>query len=255
MDPRQLAPFRSDPGRAGLFLDFDGTLSEIVADPGAARLVEGAERALADLAGRFALVAIVSGRSAQQLVEWVGPQIEIWGLHGAERARGGTVELTEVAAGHLPLMQRVLAEVRRQAGPDVLVEDKGVMIGLHYRAAGDRRAAKQEAERLAAEMAERYGVVLGTGRLVVELRPPVRFSKADVIARRARDLGLEAALFAGDDVVDLPAFDALDELARQGLATLRVAIDSDESPRELLARADVVVDGPSGLVRWLSGLV
>jgi sugar/nucleoside kinase (ribokinase family) len=46
----------------------------------------------------------------------------------------------------------------------------------------------------------------------------------------------------------------LDELAREGVTTLRVAVRSDESPEALLHRADVVVDGPSGVVKFLAEL-
>ena len=61
-------------------------------------------------------------------------------------------------------------------------------------------------------------------------------------------------MFVGDDVVDLPAFDALDELARKGLTTLRVAVRSSEAPEELLERADVIVDGPVGVLGLLEDL-
>jgi trehalose 6-phosphate phosphatase len=76
-----------------------------------------------------------------------------------------------------------------------------------------------------------------------------------VVSERARAAHLEAVMFVGDDTVDLPAFDALDELSEQGVATLRVAVRSDESPPELLERADVVVDGPPGVLDFLSRLL
>ncbi|MCA1704111.1 MAG: hypothetical protein LC808_12945, partial [Actinobacteria bacterium] len=66
------------PETTGLFLDFDGTLSEIVHVPSEARPATGARKVLIDLARHFGLVAIVSGRSAHQLLEWLGETIEIW---------------------------------------------------------------------------------------------------------------------------------------------------------------------------------
>ena len=62
MDP--LSSFRSHEGRAGVLLDFDGTLSPIVARPELARIRDGARDAIARLVGRYAVVAIVSGRTA-----------------------------------------------------------------------------------------------------------------------------------------------------------------------------------------------
>ena len=67
------------------------------------------------------------------------------------------------------------------------------------------------------------------------------------------DLG--AACFLGDDFGDLPAFDALDELAAAGRSTVKVAVRSNEAPPEMLARADVVVDGPEGAKDVLEGLL
>ncbi len=77
-------------------------------------------------------------------------------------------------------------------------------------------------------------------------------SPQQVVRERAE--GLAAAAFAGDDRVDLPGFDALDELAAEGMTTVRVGVRSDEAPPELLDRADVVVEGPAGVVNLLSAL-
>jgi trehalose 6-phosphate phosphatase len=58
----------------------------------------------------------------------------------------------------------------------------------------------------------------------------------------------------GDDRGDLPAYDALDRMAAQGVHALRVAVASDEAPAELLARADLVLDGPPAVVALLRRL-
>jgi trehalose 6-phosphate phosphatase len=70
-----------------------------------------------------------------------------------------------------------------------------------------------------------------------------------------RSRHLEAALYAGDDHADLDAFAALDRLALEGVVTVKVGVGSDETPPELLAAADVVVDGPAGLLALLAELV
>jgi len=67
---------------------------------------------------------------------------------------------------------------------------------------------------------------------------------------------MDAAAFAGEDAGDLAAFDALDRLEGDGSlsAAVRVAVRSDEAPADLVARADVVVDGPAGLAELLADL-
>ena len=201
----------------------------------------------------------MSGRPAAQVLDRLGGAAEVFGLHGAERGRAGRVELDPEAARFAPLMAEVLSEARTEVEhlglPGVVVEDKGVIVALHHRAAADQQAAATALERLAADLAARYGLERASGRKVIELRPPLRFSKAKVITAEARRRALAAAAFAGDDMVDLPAFDALDELAAAGLATVRIAVASAEAPPELLARADVVVAGPTELLDLLATLL
>ena len=254
-----LEPFRTSPSGAGIFADFDGTLSEIAHLPHDARPVEGAVEVLHRLGERFGLVAIVSGRSAAQLVEWLGPSIEIWGTHGAEFAHGGSISFTEQAARYEELMSRVRVEALEILGDldleGVVVEDKRVMIGLHFRAATDVGHARATLDRVAQDLADRHGLIRAGGRLAFELRPPEEFSKAAVVLQRAREVELEAAMFIGDDRVDLPGFDALDLLAEEGVATARIAVSSDEVPPELIERADVVVESPAAALGFLRGLL
>lgn len=246
---------------AGIFLDFDGTLSEIVEIPSEARPHEDAVDVLGRLAAAYGNVTIVSGRSASELVEWLGPELDIWGVHGAERSIPGSpdVVLSPVAAPFAGLMSGVRAEAERAVSelgiPGVIVEDKAVMVGLHYRAALDRNRARDALDALALNLSERHNLRRGHGRLAFELRPPVDLDKGQVVREVARENELRGAVFCGDDVVDVPGFVALDELELRGATVLRVAVRSDEAPPELLHRADVIVDGPAGTLRFLRSLL
>lgn len=253
-----VATFRRHAATAGILLDFDGTLSELVPLPSEARPFEGVAEVLTTLSARYRSVTIISGRSARELLEWLGPDIDIWGVHGAERTRDGEVVVSDVAAPFLGLMSKAREEAAlriEQLGiPGVLLEDKGVMLGLHYRAAQDHDEAARKLGEVADQLAERFGLWRTAGKRAFELRPPVELSKARVVDEVARSAALDPVLFAGDDVVDLPGFDALDELRTAGVRTLRVAVSSDEAPAELIERADVVVEGPLGMLRFLSAL-
>jgi trehalose 6-phosphate phosphatase len=61
-------------------------------------------------------------------------------------------------------------------------------------------------------------------------------------------------LYAGDDHADLDAFAALDTLARRGIDTVKVAVRGPETPTALVNAADVVTEGPNGLVALLGQL-
>jgi len=249
----------SDPERAAVFLDFDGTVSRIVEIPSDARPVDGTREVLSELARRLSVVSIVSGRSAGQLLEWLGPGLEIWGVHGAEHIVDGRVELSDFVAPYAGVMAEVRAELEKGCAelaiPGVLVEDKAAIVGLHYRNAPVVEDARQKLEALATEVARAHDLKMLPGRMVIEVKPPVEFSKADVVRRLAGEHDVRAAAFLGDDIGDLAAFDALDELAGKGVATVRVGVRSHESPAELLERADEVVDGPEAAVDWMRALL
>ena len=258
MNEAQLRPFVEAPNEAGLFFDFDGTLSEIVDVPSDARPVAGVGELLSRLSRRFRSVVIVSGRSAAELVRWLDADVEIWGAHGSQRAIDGQVELTERAAPYLELMTRVRGEAEHALSETglagIVLEEKGVLLNLHYRNASKRDEARAAVEEVAVQIAGEHGLSIHPGRMSVELRPPVEFTKATVVLDVAARDALGAAAFFGDDLVDLPGFDALDELAEKGVSTLRVGVDSDETPTELLDRADLIVWGPAGVVELLGTL-
>jgi trehalose 6-phosphate phosphatase len=109
-----------------------------------------------------------------------------------------------------------------------------------------------------AEAAEKAGFNAHWGRKVLEIRPPVRIDKGAGIVSLLRDRELEAALYVGDDTTDIDAFRGLGELVEMGSLkrALRVGVSSgDETPSELEAEADVMVDGTDGVRDLLRELI
>ena len=246
-----LARFRDDPGRAGVFCDFDGTLAEIIDVPDESRPVDGAVDALAALASPYARVAVISGRPAAFLQEHLGGHgLMLAGLYGLERVENGEIHIVDEARRWQPVVEEVTARAGDEAPDGVSVEHKSLAVTLHFRTAPDAAdATRAWVEKQAAET----GLVAAPGRQSYELRPPVTTSKGTVLAELAQ--ALTAACFLGDDHGDLTAFDALDDLAGSGTSALRVAVRSQESPPELIERADLVVDGPTEVVQLLRRLV
>ncbi|WP_320784394.1 trehalose-phosphatase [Streptomyces sp. CRN 30] len=250
------------PGRTVVALDFDGTLAEIVPDPDRARAHPDAVPALAALAPKVASVAVITGRPAEVAVRHGGfadvPGLEhlvVLGHYGAERwdAATGTVTappphpgVAAVRAGLPALLDR--AGVRDGAW----IEEKGRSIAVHTRRAADPQAAFDALRGPLAELAGRHGLIVEPGRMVLELRPP-GMDKGVALLDHARATGAAAVLYAGDDLGDLPAFDAVDTLRGDGTPGLLVCSGSDEVTR-LRERADLEVDGPAGVVALLSAL-
>jgi trehalose 6-phosphate phosphatase len=240
---RELAPFTTAPERAGVFLDFDGTLSEIVRRPEEASAVRGAREVLERLSGRFAVVAFVTGRPADEVRARLDVEaVHVFGLYGMEEEPASSFD-----PDVLPAVEAVAATI-----PGAWVERKAGSLAVHFREAPDPEGAERHlAEALGAIAAEHVLQVL-PGKRVLEVTGG-RPSKGAVVDRVARGRSLAAVLYAGDDVADLDAFDALDRLG-PGVSTLRVAVRGAETPQGLLDRADVVVDGPAGLVGLLERL-
>ena len=84
MSTHPLAVFSTAPGRGGLFLDFDGRLSDIASTPEGAVPRPGVPDLLCELQGRFGRVAIVSGRPVAYLAPHIPESVDIVGLYGLE---------------------------------------------------------------------------------------------------------------------------------------------------------------------------
>lgn len=251
--PPALVPFAAAPTRSALFLDFDGTLSAIVADPRDAVPLPGVPELLANLATEFALVAVISGRPTSFLATALGSPagVTLAGLYGLERALRGPDHDAWAS-----VIDRVVAEASATAPPGVYVEPKGLTVTIHW-----RRAPEQErwvvafADRAAAE----HGLLVHPGRHERELRPPIDVDKGTVVQALADELAgrLDNAAAFGDDIGDLPAFAALADLETpdgRPLHTVRVAAVDRESPRQVADEADVTVAGAPAAVALLRTL-
>jgi trehalose 6-phosphate phosphatase len=134
------------------------------------------------------------------------------------------------------------------------LEDKVYAVGVHTRRVPDRDRWTDAVDRTAREIAEQYGLEIIPGKMVWELRPAVRGDKGDGVRRVVAESGARAVVVVGDDLGDLPAFAAVAELAAEGHDGLRVAVRSQEAPPELLAAADLVLEGPEGVLDFLRRL-
>jgi trehalose 6-phosphate phosphatase len=199
---------------------------------------------LAALAGAYRLVGILTGRRSDEVATLLDvPGVQLFGLYGLEGQEPGTASAVAPRAAAAALVV-----------PEAWVEDKGVSVAVHYRQASDPPAARSRLRDVLGPVAAEAGLELIEGKMVLELVPPGRPMKGGAVERLARRDGLEAVLYAGDDHADLDAFAALDRLAGAGLVTVKVAVRGAETPGALTASADVVVDGPAGLVELLGQL-
>jgi trehalose 6-phosphate phosphatase len=255
-----LEPLRADPGRAAVLCDIDGTLAPIVDDPDDAAVPEPTRAVLRSLAGRYRLVACISGRRASAARRIVGvDELTYLGNHGLERLDPGQLEPSlDPALGHRGTAASGFVarlDSRRLDGCGLRFEDKGPIQAIHWRTAPDPELAESEAREVA-EFAAEQGLHPHFGRKVLELRPVAEIHKGSAVQAVLAESGVAAVLFGGDDTTDLDAFAALGELTATGVLeyALRVAVASAEGPAELQERADLVVAGPEGFLDLLRAL-
>ena len=251
----------AQPGAAAIVTDFDGVLSPLTADPAMSRAEEGALDALARLSRSVRQVALLTGRPALVVTELSGvsgyPGLErlvVLGHYGLERydAATGTVTSDDVPPGVAAARDR-LPQLLADAGrADAHVEDKGSSLAVHTRRMADPEQALADLREPLTRFAEQLGLRLEPGNLVLELRPP-GIDKGVALRRLVESTGVRAVFYAGDDLGDLTAFDAVDELRADGLAGVLLAARSSGATA-LIDRADIVVDDPAGVVTVLTAL-
>lgn len=253
--PPALAPAADPTLAVGVFLDFDGTLSHIVPQPETAQPIEGTAELLERMAECFERVGIVSGRPAGWILSalgWRRPPKGLWisGLYGMERIGPDGSFPAERTRALDQAAIKLSSLGNEPSNQGLLLEDKGASVTLHWRQAP---GAEPFARQLLEETSQQYGLELRWGKSCGELMPKNSPDKGQALTELAK--GSEVVVYAGDDLGDLAAFHALDELAPRLGATCKIAVASSEAPPELLKEADLVVEGPTALRQTLEVLL
>ncbi|MFI6841679.1 trehalose-phosphatase [Nonomuraea africana] len=243
-----------DPGGAVIGLDFDGTLAPIVPDPDDARIHPAAPGVLAELGSLVKAVVIVTGRPAATAVKYAPglekvPGLVVLGHYGFERWENGRVSAPPPPPGVLHAEAALPLLLQRLGMDGVTIEDKQRAVAVHTRRAPDPQGALERLREPLAKLAAAHSLVVEPGRLVLELRPP-GMDKGHALDLFLAERAARSVMFVGDDLGDLAAFAAV---RASGLPGVAVCSGSAEVT-ELAERADLVVDGPDGVVALLGEL-
>ena len=205
--------------RPVVFLDFDGTLSDITAHPESATLVDGAAEALRALAAECP-VAVISGRDLADVRERVKVD-EVWyaGSHGLElMAPDGTQHENAAAARVIGAVAHAARRLTETLGDvsGIVVEHKRFAVAVHY-----RNADPADIDRVIAavhNLGRSEGLRITAGRKVIELRPNLAWEKGTALnwllehieaSDGGADAGAVLPIYIGDDITDEDAFDAV----------------------------------------------
>jgi trehalose 6-phosphate phosphatase len=264
-DPAYAALVRAGDGLL-VALDFDGTLAPIVDDPAVALIHRDAHDVLVGLAARVRAVAVLTGRPARQVLALggldevgdaigeSGRELVILGQYGNERwtSNARRVVSPKPPAGLARFIGDLPRLLRQADATDAWVEEKGLAVAVHTRRMAEPREAFDRLLPALTEAAKERNLTVEPGRMVIEIRA-AGMDKGLALRRLVDEYDARAVLFVGDDLGDVPAFEAVADLRAAGMPTLLVCSGSDEQSalREL---ADVEVAGPDGVMAFLHRL-
>jgi trehalose 6-phosphate phosphatase len=226
-----------------LFLDFDGTLVDIVDRPEAVMVDPDLPKILLRLQDRLGgALAIVSGRPVAFLDHHFQPHnFDMAGLHGLEQRISGELQLCD--PDEHPQLRRMIGRLKDvvadKAG--VLIEDKGCSVAIHWRLAPQEKEFSLTTAHAAVEaLGSEYR--LQHGKAVAEILPSAA-GKGKVIERflHAAPYKGRRPIFVGDDLTDENGFKTVND--RGGLSIRIGAGDTI---------AKIRLGTPADLRHWLS---
>lgn len=236
-------PLPADLKQMAILLDVDGTILDLAPTPREVFVPRSLRETLERLWQRTSgAVAFVSGRTVSELDLIFSPlQLPAIGGHGAElRAIAAAVPQEPRLPPLDPRIKRQFAEIA-EAGPGIILEDKGYSLALHYRLAPNEERFVLDAAAKICSGLQPSAIELLPGKLMVEIKQ-TGFSKATAV----RELMTYAPftgrhpIFVGDDVTDFGVFEVLPDFHGIGVSVGR-----------RVAGVDAYFDRPADVRRWL----
>lgn len=227
-----------------LFLDVDGTLLELADHPGAVFVDSDLRQLIERLrAAANGAIALVSGRTIADLDRLFGDlKPALAGLHGCERRdASGAMHIAPVAIEQLADLRAGLQHLAARH-PDLLIEDKGAGLALHFlRAPQLERELRAEVALLAAPLVPHFALL--DGHAVIEVKPAAHTKDTAVTEFMEEEpFRGRQPIFIGDDQTDYGGFAAVRRFG--GLA---IAV----GPR---VKSEWWLPGPTAVREWLGQL-
>ena len=196
-----------------LFLDFDGTLVELAAQPELVEIPPGLTATLSALREQLHdALALVSGRALVDLDGFLSPLLlPAAGEHGAQRRTSSGHMVSAPPADMQGIVQAAQALIRRH--PDLRLELKSRALSLHYRHAPELESLCLQVMREALGAGTGAGFELMQGKLVIDIKP-LGYSKGTAIAAFMAEAPFvgRVPLFVGDDTTDEAGFEEVQRL-------------------------------------------
>jgi trehalose 6-phosphate phosphatase len=228
-----------------LYLDIDGTLLDVALTPSTVHIPPDLPTLLDELSRRLSgALAIVTGRPLAEADHLLKPaQLVAAGVHGAQMRLSVSGQVESLAPTLDPFLQADIRKIVEDL-PGVVFEDKGNGIALHYRLAPEQQPALLlMLENLLSKYPDQFSIF--GGRKVMEILP-VGFSKGRALRKLATlpTFVNRTPVMIGDDIADVDAFQAAEELGGFGLKVAGEHFSKDEA----------AFQGPADVLNWLEKL-
>lgn len=242
--------FPEPSARWALFLDFDGTLTDIAPRPQDVAVPAALPATLTSLSETLGgALAVVSGRRLEDLDRFLAPlRLPSAGQHGLEwrLAPGGEPDNCGGDPALLDGLREQFAAIAER-WPEIVIEDKVWSLSVHYRTAPEAESAILDAA--ATHLPPGDDLHLFRGKKVVEVKP-TGVDKGRVLDRflAVPPFAGRVPVFIGDDRTDEDGFARVNAL---GGVSIRVG-----PPPETLAHsaAQWQCAGVDELAAWLTAL-
>ena len=231
-----------------LFIDFDGTLSNIVSSPIEAKILESSQVIIKDLS-KAIKIAVVSGRDRIDVKGKVAIEnIFYLGCHGLDMSGPGCFHYrVDDAEKYLPELEEATQALKDSTSEikGILIEKKPFATAVHY------RMSPEEAEGKVFEISQKIlstypHLKIKKGKKVIEFMPKVDWDKGQAIKKLCEILDINSKstmpVYIGDDETDEDAFH---ELHGKGIG---IRVDGNANPDTY---ANYVLNDPSEVSRFL----
>ncbi len=261
-----LNKFKTNKSQSFLISDFDGTLSKIVAEPGAATIDEVAFKNFTALSEIFSFIGILTGRPFSFISRLLEENLEsgkkftgrflLFSLYGNERSelnkdfKFNSPEVFQYSSKIKYSLSELQTRKLMDLPKGVFVEDKGLTIAVHV------RNSSTNVDDLISNINVRDefpDFEVFKGREHFEIRPKRFLDKGDIIRELGQSL---SGIYIGDDTSDIPAFNAIDALSMNSKerSYLKVAIFNRETESILFDSADIVLDSQEEVAEFFEVL-
>ncbi|KAJ0479060.1 putative trehalose-phosphatase [Helianthus annuus] len=248
-----------------VFLDYDGTLSNIVPNPDEAFMSKKMRRVVSEVARCFP-TAIISGRSRDKVYGFVKlDDIYYAGSHGLDIAapfqcqnrpvdkNGEEVVRFQPAQIYQPLIYKILDVLKEETNDikGVMLENNKFCVSVHFRHVSDKDfpVLEEVVKSLVDDLGE---FRLSEGKKVFEIRPDIEWDKGHALEYLLETLGYGSSndvlpIYIGDDRTDEDAFKAIKKRGKG------YSIVVSTSPKDTMASYSL--RSPSDVKKFLSRLV